>query len=247
MPISTGLSTYVIVPCYNEEFRLDIDYWNELISKFDYNWIFVNDGSTDQTKKKLEEISGIKILELTQNSGKAEAIRFGANHIIEKHKDLDFILAYIDSDGAFDLKDISRNFEIFSQKVLQEQYQTVWATRVALSGRKINRSSVRHYTSRIIISLIGLKFRNLPYDPQTGFKIFMMNRDLRKIFEKEFKTRWFFDIEIINRFKTNSGKEIKIWEEPVNFWKDVNGSKLNFKQYIRVLMELLIVLFVIKK
>jgi hypothetical protein len=65
--------------------------------------------------------------------------------------------------------------------------------------------------------------------------------------KKSSKQDGFFDIEIINRFKTNSGKEIKIWEEPVNFWKDVNGSKLNFKQAIRVLAELLIVLFVIKK
>jgi glycosyltransferase involved in cell wall biosynthesis len=247
MPISTGLSTYVIVPCYNEEFRLDIDYWNELISKFDYNWIFVNDGSTDQTKKKIEEISGIKILELTQNSGKAEAIRFGVNHIIENHKDLDFVLAFIDSDGAFDLKDISRIFEVFSKKVIHEPYQTVWATRVALSGRQINRSRLRHYISRIIISLIGLKFRNLPYDPQTGFKIFLMNKDLKIIFEKRFRTRWFFDIEIISRLKTNAGYEINIWEEPVDFWKDVNGSKLNFKQYIRVFRELLIVLFVINR
>ena len=247
MPISTGLNTYVIVPCYNEEFRLDIDYWNELISKFDYNWIFVNDGSTDQTKKKIEEISGIKILELTQNSGKAEAIRFGVNHIIENHKDLDFVLAFIDSDGAFDLKDISRIFEVFSKKVIHEPYQTVWATRVALSGRQINRSRLRHYISRIIISLIGLKFRNLPYDPQTGFKIFLMNKDLKIIFEKRFRTRWFFDIEIISRLKTNAGYEINIWEEPVDFWKDVNGSKLNFKQYIRVFRELLIVLFVINR
>jgi dolichyl-phosphate beta-glucosyltransferase len=247
MPISTGLNTYVIVPCFNEEFRLNIEYWNELISNLDYNWIFVNDGSTDQTKKKLDEINGIKILELTQNSGKAEAIRFGVNHIINNQKDLDFVLAFIDSDGAFDLKDITRNFEIFSKKVLNDLYQTVWATRVALSGRRIDRSSLRHYISRIIISLIGLKFRNLPYDPQTGFKIFLINEDLRKIFETKFMTRWFFDIEIINRFKINSGYELKIWEEPVNFWKDVNGSKLNFKQYIRVLRELLMVLFIIKK
>ena len=76
-------------------------------------------------------------MEFSQNSGKAEAIRFGVNHIIENHKELSFILASIDSDGAFDLKDISRNVEIFSQKVLQESYETVWATRVALSGRKL--------------------------------------------------------------------------------------------------------------
>ena len=53
--------------------------------------------------------------------------------------------------------------------------------------RRISRSCVSD--SRIIISLIGLKFKNLPYDPQTGFKIFMMNKDLRKVFEEEFKTR----------------------------------------------------------
>jgi glycosyltransferase involved in cell wall biosynthesis len=116
MPSSSELKTYVIVPCYNEELRLDTDYWNSLTKSLDFNWVFVNDGSTDQTKSKLEKISNINVLNLEVNSGKAEAIRAGINYAISRNKDDDLVACYIDSDSAFQVVDIKRIFEIFQNK-----------------------------------------------------------------------------------------------------------------------------------
>ena len=242
MPISTGLNTYVIVPCFNEEFRLNIDYWNELISISDYNWIFVNDGSTDETKKKLEQIKGIKILELTQNSGKAEAIRAGINHAMEYEDKDDLVISYLDSDSAFEIKDIKRIFKVFRDKLEKDEIDSVWASRVALAGRGIFRSTTRHHLSRIIITIIGFSDKKLPYDPQTGFKIFYLNPRVKQIFSDKFRTRWFFDIEILRRWESVKGSGLKIWEEPVDYWYEMTGSKINKFQYFRILTELLYVL-----
>lgn len=247
MPITTGLNTYVIVPCFNEEFRLNIDYWNELISSSDYNWIFVNDGSTDKTKKKLEQIKGIKILDLTQNSGKAEAIRAGINHAMEYEDKDDLVISYLDSDSAFEIKDIKRIFKVFRDKLEKDEIDSVWASRVALAGREISRSTTRHYLSRIVISIIGVFDKKLPYDPQTGFKIFYLNEKTVTLFSTRFKTRWFFDIEIIRRWEKLKGTQIKIWEEPVEYWYEVKGSKVNKFQYFRIFREVLYILAISAK
>lgn len=244
MPISTGIKIYVVVPCFNEEFRLNLDYWNELIRKLNFNWIFVNDGSTDQTKEKLDQINGIKILELPYNSGKAEAIRAGINYAIEYEEKDDLVICYLDSDSAFEIKDIERIFNVFIDKSEKNETESVWASRVALAGRGIFRSTTRHHLSRIIITLIGFSDKKLPYDPQTGFKIFYLNPKVKQIFSERFRTRWFFDIEIIRRWERTNGSGLKIWEEPVDYWCEMTGSKINKLQYFRIVRELLYILII---
>jgi glycosyltransferase involved in cell wall biosynthesis len=244
MPSSSELKTYVIVPCYNEELRIDTDYWNSLTKSLEFNWVFVNDGSTDQTKSKLEKISNINVLNLEVNSGKAEAIRAGINYAISRNKDDDLVACYIDSDSAFQVVDIKRIFEIFQNKTSSGEIESVWASRVALAGRNITRSTTRHHLARIIITIIGFVDKNIPYDPQTGFKIFYLNSKLKQIFAEKFKTRWFFDIEILRRWEKLTGSRIEIWEEPVNYWYEVGGSKVNKKQYIRIFKELLHILLI---
>jgi glycosyltransferase involved in cell wall biosynthesis len=242
MPDPTGLSTYVVVPCYNEEHRLNIDYWNNLIGRLDYHWIFVNDGSTDGTRSKLDQLKNVRVLDLENNVGKAEAIRAGINHAIQWETKSELVISYLDSDGAFGLDDIERIFKVFWSKLEKTEIEAVWASRVALAGRNISRSSSRHYLSRVIISIIGGFDRHIPYDPQTGFKIFYLNKKMLPLFGEKFRTRWFFDIEIIRRWQRLKGNKIEIWEEPVDYWSDVKGSKVNKFQYFRIIREILYIL-----
>jgi dolichyl-phosphate beta-glucosyltransferase len=242
MPNPSGLSTYVVVPCYNEEHRLNTSNWNNLIGRLDYNWIFVNDGSTDLTRSKLDQLKNVKVLDLVKNVGKAEAIRAGINHAMQIEEKDDLVIAYIDSDGAFGLEDVERIFKVFFSKLEKNEIEAVWASRVALAGREIFRSTTRHYLSRVIISIIGALDRDIPYDPQTGFKIFYLNNKASTLFNEKFRTRWFFDIEIIRRWESITGNKVKIWEEPVDYWSDVKGSKVNKLQFFRIFSEVLYIL-----
>ena len=242
MSKTDSTQTFVIVPCFNEENRLDTDYWNNIVKTTTFTWVFVDDGSTDQTTKKLSEIENIKVLTLEKNLGKGEALRFGTNHVLGVSSAHAVSVGYIDADGAFNDQDITRIFSIFQEKITSGQYQSVWASRVALSGRKINRRLLRHYLSRIIVSIIGFTDKNLPYDPQTGFKVFLIDYDSRVIFKEKFKTRWFFELEIRNRWERLKNENLNIWEEPVNFWKEIGGSKINSRQILRIIVELLIIL-----
>jgi glycosyltransferase involved in cell wall biosynthesis len=46
----------LVIPCYNEERRIDLEYWDALANRGDIFLVFVNDGSTDLTNKILEEL-----------------------------------------------------------------------------------------------------------------------------------------------------------------------------------------------
>jgi len=58
---------YMVVPCYNEEKRLNLEYWNELIDIAGTKWIFVNDGSTDNTLNLLQGIKNASVISLEKN------------------------------------------------------------------------------------------------------------------------------------------------------------------------------------
>jgi hypothetical protein len=88
---------------------------------------------------------------------------------------------------------------------------------------------------------------DLPYDPQTGFKVFKFSNQQMEIFEKKFETKWFVDLEILIRYQVLEKRIMKIWEEPVNTWKDVDGSNIRGFELITVFKDLLKILIVIRK
>ncbi len=84
----------IIVPCFNEEMYID-KLTNKLIEKCasfncEYEIIFVEDGSTDQSfkelKKKTENNPKIKIIKLSKNYGFHIAVSAGIDHV--KNSDL---------------------------------------------------------------------------------------------------------------------------------------------------------------
>ena len=79
----------LIVPCYNEEGNVQA-FYNEVCSAFEgkvdsYEFVFVNDGSSDKTYQKLKEIhekspQNVQVLCFSRNFGKESAIYAGLNN-----------------------------------------------------------------------------------------------------------------------------------------------------------------------
>jgi glycosyltransferase involved in cell wall biosynthesis len=236
---------FMIVPCFNEEKRINLDYWNKLSEIPIVHWIFVNDGSSDGTKSLLNQIKNSSVINLESNSGKAEAIRKGILETFNKNQSEIFQFGYLDADSAFEIEDVKNVIKLSFSK--ESTYDSYWGSRVALSGRNITRNDLRHILSRILITIFGYRMGNLPYDPQTGFKVFKFNNEQMAIFDKNFKTKWFVDLEILLRFKVLNGKDMKTWEEPVNTWKDIEGSKIRGLEIITVFRDLIKILIIIRK
>jgi hypothetical protein len=70
-------------------------------------------------------------------------------------------------------------------------------------------------------------------------------RDEQKtIFTDSFKTRWFFDIELYLRLK-EINKELKIWEEPIEYVRDVDNSKINNREAYRIIRDLIKIIYIL--
>ena len=227
----------IIVPCYNEELRFDLNYFQSLNKKLlnsGVELVFVNDGSTDGTLDILKKISfNPRILNLNKNVGKAEAIRKAMIQEISINDKI--IFGYLDSDGSFDLNDISIFVNDFVSNKKLQNYKILSAARVKLAGTSIDRKTHRHVIGRLITSILNLKFENKVYDPQSGFKLFRRSNELIEAFSKPFITRWFIDMEIMNHYKYHKNSII---EMPVSSWVDTPGSKIVAKEYFRIFFEL---------
>jgi glycosyltransferase involved in cell wall biosynthesis len=233
----------LFVPFYNEGKRAGVNEYLDSLSKLNgVKLVLVNDGSTDHTLEILNTFlsRNIDIVTHLKNLGKGEALRQAMLEFLSNN--CAAIIGYLDCDGAFPLETVSKILEVSKEKLSTGQYQVCIASRVMLSGRKVERLQHRHYISRIVITLLGLKFIFMPYDSQSGFKIFNNSEQFQRVLEKPFRTRWLFDIELLDRL-TKQWKENIIWEEPVQEWSDKPGSHLKIKSALTVIKEVSLLLF----
>lgn len=216
----------IVVPLWNEFSRGSFGYLDKLVKLYDIDFYFINDGSTDETSEALEKYSGlknVKIINLAINEGKTSAIKKGRAAAVEN--DTYHLIGYLDGDGAFEISEVERNLRIAEQKILNETYDVFCTSRVALSGHNIERDITRHLVGRVIRTIIDFRHKELPYGTQSGFKIFSSNAQFNAAIKRNFHTKWFVDIELILELRRLNSK-LRIWEEPLLSWRDVENSSL---------------------
>jgi len=238
--------TAVVVPCYNEAGRLDGDrFYNAGVNNAEIDFIFVDDGSTDETRAILRGLCAklpdrMRCLEFDVNQGKAEAVRQGILKAIDSGYDL---AGYWDADLSTPLDTIPRLAPLFNDPLIQ----VVMCSRVKLLGRRIERRAVRHYMGRVFATFASLVLGLGVYDTQCGAKMFRVTDGLRAIFDRPFSVTWIFDVEILARFMAleRNGKlpagtvEKGIIEYPLEEWRDIPGSKVRIRDFVRAPLELL--------
>ena len=231
----------LVVPCYNEEKRLPVDEFRKFkIDGAQLDYIFVNDGSTDGTARVLESLRSenparFGVLTLEKNSGKAEAVRRGMNAAMDGSPDL---VGFWDADLATPLAEIPLFLDVFATR---PNIDMVIASRVRLLGRDIIRRPSRHYFGRVGATLISSTLGIAVYDTQCGAKLFRSNPTLRDILRQPFVSRWIFDVELISRYIKARGRDAALagmYELPIREWRDVHGSKVKGRDFIRALRDL---------
>jgi len=235
----------LVVPCYNEERRLDVEAFRRVsVEGHDVDFLFVNDGSGDGTLRVLESLRDsdpkrFAVLNLERNSGKAEAVRRGFVAAMEQPTEQcsDYI-GFWDADLATPLSELPAFLEILESR---PPIRIVMGARVRLLGREITRRPARHYVGRVGATLISSTLGLAVYDTQCGAKIFRASSDACHVFSSPFLSRWIFDVEIIARYVRLWGRDAAakaIYEYPVRQWKDVGGSKIKSRDFLRALRDL---------
>ena len=232
----------VVVPCFNEGERWNAAYWTELLGLDGFRWLFVNDGSHDSTAELAAHAcdgTSSSVLSLPRNVGKAEAVRVGLLDALSKSPEAPAV-GFMDADGAFAIQDIERILGLFeTMKTSTASVDAVWSSRVALSGREVRRSPRRHYFGRLAATLISWNNLDMPYDTQSGFKLFDPSAEFINVLDTPFDTRWLFEVEMLGRFREVTGRPMKVWEEPLYYWQDVPGSKVSPREVVRIGSEIL--------
>lgn len=237
-------SAVIVVPCYNEEKRLDVARFNKFTSsRHNITFLFVDDGSADGTTRLLESLkmsdsTKFAVLSLPQNRGKAEAVRQGVLAAIDSHPDY---IGYWDADLATPLDAI---LEFLSMAESRPDLEIIIGSRVKLLGRTVERRRSRHYLGRVFATAVSASLGLDVYDTQCGAKLFRASPSINALFQQPFLSRWIFDVEIIARLiQTRRGKELRqpeqvIYEFPLVQWRDIPGSKLKYSDFVRAAWEL---------
>ena len=224
--------TIIVVPCYNESQRLDGDAFVAFAEKYeDVSFLFVNDGSRDNTLEVLNALAqrhpNLLVLDLEQNGGKAEAVRRGMMHAATELQ-ADFI-GFWDADLATPLSEIPRFIHIAAD----HDYKCVTGLRLLRLGAGVRRKKLRHYLGRCFATAASVMLGLPVYDTQCGANLSR---------SEKFITRWLFDVEILARYIVAYGRTAatnEIYEHPVFAWVDVAGSRLKFHDFFKAPMEML--------
>jgi glycosyltransferase involved in cell wall biosynthesis len=234
-----AIKVLIIVPCYNEEKRLQTNSFVQFaIDNPNIHFLFVDDGSRDETavvlKELCDKLKHSDCLILDSNVGKAEAIRSGVLSLYEKSEDYEFI-GYLDADLSTPLDEIIDFLEVIGKN---GNIRFLMGIRVARMGAKVHRKKSRHYIGRIFATAVSLLLREPIYDSQCGAKL-IHSSVADELFREKFITKWLFDVELIFRLKALSPdfKDI-IFEHPLKKWTDVGGSKLKTKDFLNAPVEL---------
>lgn len=231
----------VVIPCYNEESRLSTKQFTDFAySNLGYHLCFVNDGSNDNTLSVLEALRKgredyISVYDCVQNGGKAEAVRQGILFLI-KDPQLDYI-GYLDADLSTDFQD----FEDLAKTIETSHFKIVSGSRISRMGANITKQSARSIISMTINLLIRQILEMSFRDTQCGAKI-MTKEIAHNMFNDKFITRWLFDVEIFLRMKKFYGTEKVqnlICEQPLKRWIHADGSKLSFKDSVKIVGQLM--------
>jgi dolichyl-phosphate beta-glucosyltransferase len=226
----------IIIPFYNEEKRIEIERFHQIFNDFpQYNFILVNDGSTDNTNTILDEFKSkfpsLTILKLDKNAGKAEAIRAAVLSI----STADFIV-YYDADLATPFSELEKLIQF---SVLHQNYKMVMGARIKLIGNEVKRSLKRHYFGRIFATIVSqFVLKVAVYDTQCGAKV--IDFEIAKLlFSQPFLSKWLFDVEVLKRLqKIHNLKEV-VKEIPLEKWKEIGNSKIKATDFFKIPFELL--------
>ncbi|VVC30555.1 Hypothetical protein CINCED_3A024242 [Cinara cedri] len=215
------LDLSIIVPAYNEQYRLrpmlnSCLHWLFKVKKSSFEVIVVSDGSTDRTREIVMEYvqvygaEQIRLLELNKNRGKGGAVCLGMENARGRK------LLFADADGATQFKDLEK-LETELQLLLK-----ICGSRAHLETEaKAQRSAFRTLLMigfHIHVWMFGVRSIK---DTQCGFKLFTRSA-ARILFPNLHVGRWAFDVELLYIAEKLN---MKLAEVAVN-WKEIEGSKI---------------------
>ena len=231
------MSLSVIIPILNEDKNLEILHKKIVLNlkKIDFEIIFVDDNSDDNTKSILKKLSKnnkrTKFIIRKKKRDLTQSCFLG----IENAKFNNILIM----DG--DLQHDPSNLPILIKKFFQKKADVLIGTRNF--KKKIEGLDIfRFYISKILIFIYNSFFGFKTMDPLSGFFIFK-----KKIYIENKKNLFGKGYKILIDLLYNYKKDIKIFDQNINFkMRNFNSSKISFRVLLNFFKLIIFLKFRIK-
>ena len=228
-----AIPTSIVIPVLNEEKNINkiVNSISYYLKKFEYEIIFVDDDSDDNSKETL-----------IRNSNKYKNLSFFIRKNCKRDLSQSCMLGFrksrfknilvMDGDLQHNPKYLPKMIEMFNKKNLD----FLVASRNFHSAKNEGLSLIRFYASKLIISIFFILVGKKTIDPMSGFfifkkKIYIQNK--RKLFGKGYK--------ILSDLIYSTNQTLKIYDFHIKFETRKKGkSKMSSKILYQLIMFILI-------
>ena len=202
----------IIIPAYNEEDNILKTYNSIKTNKdYDYDIIVINDGSTDRTRKILEE-NNIPHISLIQNLGIGGAVQTGYKYAYKNG--YDYAIQF-DGDGQHDINYVKDLLEPLKNK---ECNMVIGSRFIKKDTEGFKSSKARRLGISIISFFIKLVTHKKIYDTTSGFRA--IDRNIIRIFAFDYPTDYPEPVSSVNVLK----RHYTIKEVPVVMHERTGGT-----------------------
>lgn len=207
----------LVIPAYNEAASI-VSTMKQIINS-NYDYIIINDGSTDSTQQILER-NHYNHINLLSNLGIGGAVQTGYKYAYENNYD---IAIQFDADGQHDIKYI----ENLIKPIRDNKANLVIGSCFVDKSLKNQRSSkLRRFGIHFLSNIIKLFSGKRIYDPTSGFRA--IDRQVIKLFANDYPQEY---PEPISNYELLRSRKYKIKEIPVTMNKRNAGkSSINARK-----------------
>lgn len=224
------MKVLLIIPAHNEEASIK----KTISSIKNYDYIVINDGSTDHTKQILEE-NHYNHLDLCFNLGIGGAVQTGYKYAYKNNYD---IAIQFDADGQHDVGSIK---DLIKPIINNEADFTIGSRFIRKNSDNFKSSFLRRVGIRLISNVIFIFSRKRIYDTTSGFRA--ASKDIIKYFAKYYPKEYPEPISDFELIKLG----FRVTEVPVKMHeREAGKSSIHSWKSAYYVINVLISIFIIK-
>ena len=169
------MKTLIIIPAFNEEGSIE-KVVNNLTEKFpQYDYLVVNDGSTDGTKNICNG-NGYQVVNLVINMGIGGAVQTGYRYARDNHYD---IAVQIDGDGQHDVSFLAEMIKLIEENNADVVIGSRFVEKEGFQSSQMRRVGI-NFLSILAWVLTGVRVKDIT----SGYRV--INRRLINIFAEDY-------------------------------------------------------------
>ncbi len=209
-----------VVPVFNEEKHLggtlkSVGANHYGVDKF----LFINNGSTDNSKKIIEN-SGYEIINLSKNFGIGYVLIEGIKYCIENNYD---VITVIHGGNKMD----TRDFQTVLDPILKKNYDCVWGSRF-LENTSYNMPLFRKKFNPLLSKVVSLFYKQSVTDATNGFRAYRLDFLLEILpnFDRKWLYGYAFESFLFGKMLNTASCKRKEVPVTITYNADVKNTKI---------------------